>query len=156
MRKLVLAAILTLGLAATSHAGSVSANSTITINFTGACSISAANPAINYTGEDASGSSDVTVNCSNGLAWELKAGSGQSVSGETRRAKLGEEYLTYRLFSDAGHTTEVGVTSNTLSTGTGSGNNQTATAYYAIKKADNQTNPTVGAYTDTLGWTLTF
>lgn len=145
------------GLSATAHAGSVSGTSTVTINFAGACTIAAANPNLDFVGADMSGSADVTVNCSNGLPWSLTANGGLNASGETRRGKQGAAFVTYRLFKDAGLSQEVGVTTaNTLATGTGNGANQIATAYFAVKSADNLSNPTVGAYPDTLGWTLTF
>ena len=142
--------------AVTAHAGSVSANSTVTINFTGACSISATNPSITYAGEDSSSNASVTVNCSNGLPWTLTADGGLNADGELRRGKKDLEYLTYRLFKDAGLTQEVGVTTGTVATGSGTGLNQTTTAYFVVKAADNQSIPTVGDYPDTLGWNLTF
>lgn len=154
--KLAAVMALALGIQATAHAGSVSATSTVTINYAGACTIAAGNPTIAYAGEDISSTADVTVNCSNGLAWTLTADGGLNASGELRRGKQGTEYLAYRLFKDAGLTQEVGVTSNTMATGTGNAANQITTAYFAIKVADNAGNPTAGDYPDTLGWNLTF
>lgn len=138
------------------HAGSVSANSTVTINFSGACELTAASPTITYSDVDTSSTADLTVKCSSGLPWTLTADGGLNASGETRRGKNGTEYLTYRVYKDAGLSQEVGVTTNVLATGTGTGANQIKTAYLAVKAADNATNPTVGTYPDTLGWTLSF
>lgn len=152
---LALSMVTTIFAATAAHAGSVSGNATVTINYAGACTINVASPAVSYAGSDISTSADVTVNCSTGLPYTLTANGGLNASGELRRAKTGSEYLTYRLFRDSGLTQEVGVTSNTVAAGTGTGGNQVVTPYYAVKLADNVAVP-VGNFSDTVAFTLTF
>lgn len=157
MRKFfaVVMALLFVVFAGQAYAGTTSSNSTITINYTGSCSITANSPTIAYAALDTSGSFTVDVNCSNGLAWTLTAAGGQNVSGELRRAKTGVNYITYRFFKDAGLTQEVAVSANTVSAGNGNGSAQTTTVYTAVKTADN-TGASAGSYTDTVAFTVTF
>lgn len=157
MKTRILALIAALCITATAaQAGTATGTATVTINYAGACSITAASPTLEFAATDASAPANVTVNCSNGLAWVLTADGGSNAQGEVRRGKKNTEYLTYRIFKDAGLTQEVGVTSNTVATGTGTGVNQIQTPYYALKTADNAGTPTVGAYADSVGYTLTF
>lgn len=158
MKKNVLSALVTLAAlaaAVSAHAGSVSANATVSVNYSGACTLAVANPTVSYAGEDTSATANVTVNCTTGLPYALTADGGQSAQGELRRAQSGSDFIAYRLFKDSGLAQEVGVTTNTVATGTGTGSEQTVSPYYAVKLADNGSAAT-GTYADTLGYTLTF
>lgn len=139
------------------HAATVSANATVTINYTGACTLSTANATMAYRAADVNTSADVTVNCNSGLAWALTADNGQNVSAALRRGTLSGGFLTYRLFKDSGLTAEIAAAgANAVVSSSGTGANQITTMYYAVKSADNATPPAFGAYIDTLGYTLTF
>jgi len=157
MRKFfaVAMALLFVVFAGQAYAGTANSNSTITINYAGSCSITANSLTIAYAELDTSGSFGVDVNCSNGLAWALTAGSGQNVSGELRRAKTGGNFMSYRFFKDAGLAQEVTVSANTVSTGNGNGAVQTSTVYTSVKAADNVA-AAVGSYVDTVAFTVTF
>jgi spore coat protein U-like protein len=141
----------------TAHATTVSADATVTINYTGACTVSTANATIAYRAAPVvSTAADVTVSCNSGVPWSLAAGPGLNVSGETRRGILGAEFLNYHLYKDSGLAQEITVSSNIVATGNGTGINQITTAYYAVKSADNSPAPSLGTYADTLGYTLTY
>lgn len=145
----------------TAHAYTAVANAIVTINYNGACTLTTGSPTMTYiAGTDVSISADVTVNCNGTQAWALTADKGLNVLGSLRRGTLGGQTLTYRLYSDVGLVTEItaALAANDFITGTGNnGAAQIIPAYYAVKSADNGTLPTVfGAFTDTLGYTLTF
>lgn len=146
------------GFSGTASAGSASASSTVSINYTGACEISAGSPSLTYAGDDTQSLANVTVNCSSGALWTLEVGQGLNFWGGVHRAADGAGgFLRYRLFKDAGLTQEVDfATSNVFSTGTGTGVGQDSIVYYGVKKVDQFEAAATGNYTDTLDWTVTF
>jgi len=91
-----------------------------------------------YTGlGDATGNFKVDIRCNPGLSWTLSFGGGNNASGGLRRAANGGNYLSYRLYKDAGLTQELQVTANNTISGTGNGTTQATTIYGSVKKADN-------------------
>lgn len=111
---------------------------------------------INYPGTDTNGEFSTTVLCGRDSAYTMTVDGGLYVSGELRRASNAGNYLTYRLYSDAGRTQEITVTSNTVVTGSGTpSGNETKTVYASVKQADNP-SPQTGNHTDTLRVTISF
>jgi len=138
------------------YAGTATSQSTVTINYTGGCSISSDNLELNYDETSgATGSLAVKVTCSNGLDWAVTANSGLNSTGETRRAKKDTDYIVYRFFKDGSYTQEITVTTNAVASGTGNGSEQSNTVYAKINTADNSGVKT-GTYTDTVTFTVTF
>jgi spore coat protein U-like protein len=102
-----------------------------------------------FTGTTINMSGTVTVRCPNGAAYQVGINAGTG-SGATVTNRLmtgpGANVLGYRLFSDAGHTSNWGNTSGTgWVTGTGTNKNQTLTVFAQLPS--NEYAP-AGAYTD--------
>jgi spore coat protein U-like protein len=96
-----------------------------------------------------------TVQCTNGTGYNvgLNAGSsGGSIA--TRLMANGPASVSYRMYSDAGRTTNWGntVATDTLA-GTGNGSAQTLTIYGRVPI---QTTPAAGSYSDTVTITVTY
>jgi len=102
---------------------------TTTVNATAeqTCSVSnSPSLALSYTGlSDSTGNFNVDIVCNSGLAWTTTVDGGSNASGEIRRASDGTNFLSYRLYQDAGMTQELAVTSGNTVTGTGSDATQT-------------------------------
>jgi len=134
--------------------GGTLAQSTVSISgsVSPICSVSAGSLGFGtYSAAAASlGSAAVSVNCSNGGAYQVSLGSGQYSTSATRRM-LGpsNNYLNYELFSDAGRTTQWGngtVLGGQVS-GTGSGSAQSLIVYGRIPASQLSTP---GTYSDSV------
>ncbi|MDX1808930.1 MAG: spore coat U domain-containing protein [Sulfurospirillaceae bacterium] len=133
---------------------------TVTVNGTAeqTCSITNS-PALTL---DFSGVSDATANfnvdiiCNSGLNWTATIDGGGNPNGELRRAASGTDYITYRLYSDAGMTTELGATTANTITGTATGSTDTINVYAKVAMADNNPLPPAGTYSDTLNVTISW
>ncbi len=109
-----------------------------------------------YTGVNNDSSANVTVNCSNGGTYTVALGAGSNSNGTTRRmAGPSGQFLTYAIYSNAGRTTTWGngTTFGAQVSGTGTGSNQTLTAYGRVPSGQ---SPTPGSYTDTVVVTITY
>ncbi len=149
-------ALIVLLAGASSWAGTATGTATITINYSGACTVNSPTTTMPYTGtSNYAGNFGVQLNCSSGLAWTLTANGGLNAVGQVRRASGSGNYLTYRFFQDSAMTEEIGVTANTVGTGTGTGSAQTQTVYTAVNTADNAT-AVPGSYTDSVVFTAAF
>ena len=137
----------------------VDSTATFTVTLSNSCQIdSISNISIDYNGKvDATGNGAVNVTCSNGLPYTAIIGGGNNASGELRRAANGGNYLSYRLYKDAGLTQELQVTANNTISGTGNGTTQATTIYGSVKKADNAgAVATSTSFTDTVSITVSF
>lgn len=140
--------------------GGTQATGTVSVNgnVSPTCSVSAGTLSFgSYSPAAATvASAGVSVNCSNGAPYQVSLGSGQNVSGATRRmARSGGGYLNYFLFSNSARTvawgdgTALGARVN----GTGSGTSQTLTVYGRIPGA--QAVP-AGSYSDSVVVTVEY
>ncbi len=102
------------------------------------------------------GTSTVSVQCSNGSAYNVGLNAGLNGGGNinTRKMVLGANFVSYQLYSNSGRTTVWGNTigTNTV-TGTGIGSVQNITVYGSVPA---QTTPSAGVYTDTIVVTVTY
>lgn len=96
------------------------------------------------------------VQCTNTTAYNLQLNQGTTVGGTvaTRKMINGAATIDYRMYRDASHTLNWGVTNGTNTiTGTGNGAAQTITIYGRVPI---QTTPAAGIYTDTVTVTVEF
>lgn len=96
----------------------------------------------------------VTLNCTNGSAWNVGLGNGTNASGSTRRLADGSgNYVTYELYRDSGRSLRWGTTINadTLA-GSGNGNDQSVTVYGRVPAQ----TAVPGNYGDTVTVTVTY
>lgn len=106
---------------------------------------------------DLSGQSTVTVNCTNGTAWNVGLDEG-TFSGATVTSRTmtgpGSYSLSYSLYRNSGHTLNWGNTVGTdTKSGTGTGANQVLDVYGLVA---NSQNVGAGNYQDTITATVTF
>ncbi|WP_339677463.1 spore coat U domain-containing protein [uncultured Zhongshania sp.] len=109
----------------------------------------------NYTA-----TSTVSVTCTDDAAYDLELDQGGNDDGTTRRmADAGvTNFVSYRLYSDDGHSTlwGDGATFGSVNAGTGTGIEQDITVYGRVESGDNATTPPAGAYSDTVTVSVTF
>lgn len=102
-------------------------------------------------------SGNLVVNCSNGLPYslDLDAGVNPATANANRQMANGLNRLAYNIYTSNTYTTVWGssMTGGTSLSFTGTGANQTITAY---PKIPIQTAPPTGIYTDTVTITATF
>lgn len=160
MKKVMMATLLSIALmslltAGEAMAGTATATSTYTVNFVGTCTVTPGNLTMSATaGTQPLGSFTVGVNCSNGANWTLSANGGLNPSGYySRNAVHNGSQLSYNLYSDSGYSQLISQ-NGTVTTGTGGGTNQTVTVYVCVYA--NIGGLPLGAYSDTLTFTVTF
>lgn len=112
---------------------------------------------INGTVLGANGSA-VTILCSAGLTPTLALDGGLAATGALRAMTSSGNKISYRLYSDAGHATEIGInTPVTLTTGTTA---QNIPIYGRVLPADQSgptgTAPAAGTYNDTVVATISW
>lgn len=135
---------------------------TATLSVTGpvsaTCSISAA--AMSFPSYSATATvtatSNLSINCSNGASYQVSLGSGQNVSGSTRRmVGPSTNYLTYQLHRDSARTLlwGDGTALGTKHSGTGTGSAQTVPVYGRIQSGQYRA---VGSYSDSVVVTIEY
>src|SRR5471030_596629 len=109
---------------------------------------------INGSVTGANGSA-VTITCSTGLTPTLSLNGGLAATGAVRAMTSSGNKISYRLFSDAAHTTEISInTPVTLTTGTTA---QNIPIYGRVLPGDQtSTTPAAGTYNDTVVATLSW
>ena len=132
---------------------------TATATISNVCNISANSlnfGSVGNLGSSVSGTSTITVQCTNGDAYNigLNAGTGSGATVTSRLMTYGSYTVTYSLYQNSAHTTVWGNTigTNTVS-GTGTGSTQTITVYGLVPV---QTAPAAGTFTDTVVATITY
>jgi spore coat protein U-like protein len=97
----------------------------------------------------------VTVTCSTGLTPSLALNGGLAATGAVRAMTSSGNKISYRLYSDAAHTAEIGInTPVTLTTGTTA---QNFPIYGRVLPADQtSTTPAAGTYADTVVATISW
>lgn len=94
------------------------------------------------------------VTCTNGTAYSVGLGNGQTGTGPTaRRMTIGSRAITYGLYKNMARNQPWGSTGTQLVTGTGAGGVQTLPVYGRVPP---QRTPTPGTYTDTVVVTVTY
>ncbi|GAA4102778.1 spore coat U domain-containing protein [Zhongshania borealis] len=107
----------------------------------------------NYTA-----TSTVSVTCTSALAYDLALDAGENQGATTRRMTDGTNFVSYRLYNDAGHTTLWGddTAFGSVNADTGTGVEKIFSVYGRVETGDNATTPPAGAYSDTVTVTVTF
>jgi spore coat protein U-like protein len=166
-----LAALLTAPLcpASLAQAGTATTNMTVQIEITAACSIAAAptldfgsNTGLALTTAAVSGSTSVSVTCTNGSPYSIGFGLGSNALSSQRRLVYSGVYLPYNLYVDAAHqypwstgsTNATCTTSSDCYLGTGSGSAQTVNIYGSVPTV--AVAPGAGTYSDTVLMTVTY
>jgi spore coat protein U-like protein len=110
-----------------------------------------------YSGTAVNAAAAISVNCSNGAAYQVGLSGGGYQSGSTRRmAGPGISRLSYQLFSDSARLTPWGDGSAQLGArrgGTGSGGAQSLTVYGRIPAGQ---SPAAGSYSDSVVVTVEY
>jgi spore coat protein U-like protein len=100
------------------------------------------------------GTTAISVQCANGVAYEVGLVNGQNASGTTRRMRNATRYVTYEVYRNSARTQRWGNTLNADTvTGTGNGNIQNLSVYGRVPA---QTTPNAGTYTDVVVVTVTY
>ena len=130
---------------------------TVTATVTSQCSVSASTLDFGAVGlllANTDGTSNVTVQCASGAAYQVGLDNGQHASGTTRRMQGPGGLVTYELYRNPTRTQRWGSTLNTDTVaGSGNGSSQTLTVYGRVP---NQTTPSAGTYNDTITVTVTY
>jgi len=150
------------------QAGTSTANLTVQITITASCTINAAT--LNFGSVAGttlattlqSGSTTVSVTCTNGSPYSIAMDNGANASGSQRRMANAGNFISYNLYTDAAHTNPwTTATSSTTCTttngcflGTGNGSAQTVNIYGNVPATG--TAPNTGTYTDTVVMTITY
>jgi len=148
-----------LALAVVSGAEAATVTTTMPVSATvvATCTVGA-NPMAfgNYSGLAVSQTTTLTLECTNGTAYNvgLNAGTGSGATTTTRIMTGGTGSLDYQIFQNATHTTNWGDTIGTdTKLGTGTGTIQTLTVYGQVPAGQ---FPPVGSYADTITVTVTY
>lgn len=148
------------------HGATATANLTVQLSVTPACTIAAGGSVVNFGTRsfiptNLNASTAIAVQCTNTTPWSVGLDDGQNANGSQRRMANGANYLNYNLYTDTARTmpflTSGSAASCTGGTGTcvlgtGNGSYQFITIY-------GQTPPqiaTPGFYTDTVTATVTY
>ncbi|MGY3489797.1 spore coat protein U-like protein [Bradyrhizobium sp. USDA 4011] len=156
------------GYQTSAQAGTSTANLTVQITITAACTINAAT--LNFGSVSGttlattlqSGSTTVSVTCTNGSPYSIAMDNGANVSGSQRRMANAGNFINYDLYTDAAHTNPwTTATSSTTCTttngcflGTGDGSAQTINIFGTVPATG--IAPNTGTYTDTVVMTITY
>jgi spore coat protein U-like protein len=123
----------------------------------GTCSVSGSSLAFGsyLPDQNLDSSVGVTVNCTSGTNYQVGLGSGNNISGPTRRMSSAQNFLNYFLFQDSARTIAWGNGSalGSKRSGTGTGSNQALTVFGRIPSGQ---NARVGSYTDVLTITVEY
>ena len=158
-----ISAAVLLALAGSAQAATKTTSFNVSASVAANCLVSATNLAFGaYTGVAAlTGTSGVTVRCTNGTGYQVKLSPGGG-SFATRLLSDGTNTLQYNLYTSAANTTiwGDGTSSTGFNSGTGSGlssaGNVTYTVYGTLPdNATNQTAP-VGSYSDSITVTVEY
>jgi spore coat protein U-like protein len=157
-----------LGAASIAHAGTNTANLTVTITVTASCTINAATltfpstPGTNLLSGAVTGSTTVSVTCTSGSPYSIGMSNGANYSGTTRQMASGGNLIGYGLYVDAAYThpwttgasNSSCTTTNDCYLGTGSGSAQSVNIYGQVPTV--ATAPPSGTYSDTVTMTITY
>jgi len=138
----------------------IAATTTGTLNITAtinaSCTITGATLTFpNYAGSAITGSTTISVKCTNGTSYTVGLGTGlNSTSVTTRKMKSGANLLPYSLLQTSGGANWGNTPgTDTPTASTGNGNTQTLTVYGAIAAG---LTPPLGTYSDTVTATINY
>jgi spore coat protein U-like protein len=146
-----------MGAMGAAQAATATGNMTVTATVSATCTVTGSTLAFGaYVSAAVDNTANMTVNCTNSTPYtvSLDAGAGAGATTSVRKMTSGGNTLNYTLFRDAGRTQNWGAVIGTDKlAGTGTGANQTVTVYGRITAAQ---TVAAGAYTDTVGITITY
>ncbi|HVV97760.1 MAG TPA: spore coat U domain-containing protein [Rhodanobacteraceae bacterium] len=130
---------------------------TTTATVSSQCSVSATTLDFGTVGvllANVDGTSTVSVQCANGVAYQVGLNDGQHASGNTRRMQGPAGLVSYELYRNSARTQRWGNTLNSDTViGSGTGGTQNLTVYGRVPT---QTTPSAGTYNDTITVTVTY
>lgn len=156
---MTLGAVVTAGVSAgTAEAATTSSTFNVTATVQATCTVSANNLAFGvYTGTLVTGTSSVSVTCTNTTAYQVGLNAGTASGATVTTRQMGgpsAALLNYALYRDAARTQNWGNTAGTDTiSGTGDGNARAITVYGTVP-AGQLVAP--GAYSDTIVVTVTY
>ncbi len=128
----------------------------VTATVGASCTISAGNLDFgNFSGAQTDASASITVNCTSGASYtvDMDAGTGSGATTTTRKLTSGADTLDYTVYSDNARTSIWKTGGGNNVSGTGSGANQTLTAYGRMPA---NATPAAGSYTDSITVTINY
>lgn len=161
--------LLSLCCLATAQAGTATATLTVQITITASCTINASTlnfgaavPGTTLVASNVTGSTTVSVTCTNGSPFSIGMDNGANASGVQRRMKNGTNYLNYGLYLDAAYTqpwttaatNSTCTTANSCYLGTGNGSAQSINIYGQVPSTG--IAPPTGTYSDSVTMTITY
>ncbi len=140
------------------YAATAETNFNVTATVPNTCSVSAVNlDFASYIGAEKTGTTTITVKCTNLLAYTVGLDDGlnfSSCGGADHRCMTnGTNFLNYDLYTNDTHTTRWGNASGSWVSGTGSGSNQDLTVYGLLPAGQSLFS---GTYSDTIHVTVTY
>ena len=167
MKRVVLVALTLGGLAAAGAAYAQSpATGSLTVSATVPNNCTVNSPTLSFgtsvnplSGSNTDATATISVTCTIGTAFHVGLGDGANFSSPNRRMRIGatSDYLNYEIYRDAPRTERFGDSDDTADrvAGTGLGSSANSiTAYGRIPSG--QTTAAVGAYSDTVGISVTY
>jgi len=170
IRSLVLFGWLLIGLtlAPVANAATSTATLTVQITITAACNINAStldfgsNAGTALLAGNLNSSTTVSVTCTNGSPYSIGMDNGANALGGQRRMINGANFISYNLYTDAGHanpwttasSSTTCTTTNSCALGTGNGAAQSTTIYGVVPSV--AVAPAAGSYTDSVTMTVTY
>jgi spore coat protein U-like protein len=150
------------------HAGTATNTLTVQMTITASCTINAATltfpstAGTSLTSAAVTGSTSLSVICTNGSPYSIGMGQGLNFSGGSNRMASSGNFLPYGLYVDAGFTfpwttgasNSACTVTNDCYLGTGNGSSQSVTVYGQVPTTP--TAPPSGAYSDTVTMTVTY
>jgi spore coat protein U-like protein len=156
-------AFLVLGYTAVTSAGSATTALAVSGTVINNCTISTAavsfgpyDPVVANDTANLDGTGTVTIACTKGTTATITLGTGQNVSGSTRRMKdAGTNFLSYEIYLDSGRTTVWGTTGSNILTPAAAPSRvgRNFTAYGRIPAGQDVPS---GSYTDSIQATVNF
>ena len=149
-------------------AATSTATLTVQITITAACNINAStldfgsNAGTALLAGNLTASTTVSVTCTNGSPYSIGMNNGANASGSQRRMINGANFISYDLYTDAGHanawTTASNSTTctsaNSCALGTGNGSAQSTNIYGVVPSV--AVAPAAGSYSDSVTMTVTY
>ena len=165
MKRVLLAALTLGGLAAAGSAHAQSATGSLTVNATVANNCTVDSPTLDFgstvdvLGGNTDATANISVTCTVGTAFFVGLGNGLNYVNPNRRMRIGAtaSYLNYELYRETGRSSRFGDTADgTDRVGeTGQGSSADTIVVYG-RIPSGQTTAAVGAYTDTVGISVTY
>ena len=149
-------------------AATSTATLTVQITITAACNINAStldfgsNAGTALLAGSLTASTTVSVTCTNGSPYSIGMNNGANASGTQRRMINGANFISYDLYTDAGHVnawttasnSATCTSANSCALGTGNGSAQSTNIYGVVPSV--AVAPAAGSYSDSVTMTVTY